>query len=106
MVNAAKSDGQIDQSEQDAIVGQLDDVSQAEVDFLRQEFAKPLDVREFVWSVPLGMEKQIYAMSLMAIRLDENSEASYLRELGHGFRMTLDECNEIHREFGAPQLRA
>lgn len=105
MVNAAKSDGQIDKAEQDAILGQLDDVSQTEINFLREEFARPLDVREFVWSVPLGMERQVYAVSLMAIRLDENSEVSYLRDLGYGFRMTLDECNEVHREFGAPQLR-
>ena len=105
MVNAAKADGQIDQQEQDAIIKELGNVSQAEVDFLRSEFAKPLDVREFVWSVPLGMERQIYAVSLMAINLDQNSEAQYLRELGHGFRMDLETCNQIHREFNAPLLR-
>lgn len=104
MVNAAKSDGQIDQQEQDAIVKELGDLSQEEVQFLRSEFAKPLDVKEFVWSVPLGMERQIYAVSLIAINLDRQSEANYLKQLGHGFRMTQDECNRIHREFGAPEL--
>lgn len=106
MINAAKSDGRIDDKEQNEIIEQLGEVSQDQVQFLRSEFAKPLDVREFAWSVPIGMEKQIYAVSLMAIDLDQNAEAQYLRDLAHGFRMTLDECNQIHREFNAPQLRA
>ena len=105
MVNAAKSDGAIDQKEQDAIVQQLGDLTQDKVQFLRSEFAKPLNVREFVWSVPLGMEHPVYAISLMAVTLDESCEAQYLRDLGHGFRMTLEQCNQIHREFNAPQLR-
>jgi len=104
MANAAKADGQIDQAEQDAIIKELGDLSQDEVQFLRREFAKPLDVREFVWSVPLGMEQQVYAISLMTIELDNNAEARYLKELAHGFRMTPDECNQIHRRFGAPLL--
>ncbi|MGB4741829.1 MAG: DUF533 domain-containing protein, partial [Fuerstiella sp.] len=106
MINAAKADGQIDQKEQDAIVKQLGDLSQDEVQFLRSEFAKPLNVKEFVWSVPIGMERQVYGVSLMAINLDQNSEAQYLRELGHGFRLSLEECNRLHQEFGAPILRA
>lgn len=104
MVNAAKSDGQIDQQEQDAIVKELGDLSQEEVQFLRSEFARPLDVKEFVWSVPVGMEQQVYAVSLIAIDLDRQAEADYLKQLGHGFRMTQVDCNRIHREFNAPEL--
>lgn len=104
MINAAKSDGQIDQKEQDAIVNELGDLSQEEVQFLRSEFAKPLDVKEFAWSVPLGMERQVYAVSLIAIDLDRNAEADYLRQLAHGFRMSQQDCNRIHREFNAPEL--
>lgn len=104
MINAAKSDGQIDQKEQDAIVEELGDLSQQEVQFLRSEFAKPLDVKEFVWSVPLGMEQQVYAVSLIAIDLDRQAEANYLKQLGHGFRMTQQQCNRIHKEFNAPEL--
>ncbi len=105
MINAAKADGKIAEEEQAAIIEQLGEVSQDEIHFLRSEFSKPLDVKEFVWSVPLGMERQVYAVSLMAITLDENSEAQYLRELGHGFRLSLEECNQIHAQFNAPQLR-
>lgn len=104
MINAAKADGQIDQQEQDAIINELGDLSQDEVRFLRSEFAKPLDVQQFVQDVPVGMEKQIYAASLLSISLDRQAEADYLRQLAKGFRMTQADANAIHREFGAPEL--
>lgn len=48
MVSAAKSDGQISQDEQNNIIKQLGDVSQNEIDFLRAEFSKPVDVFQSV----------------------------------------------------------
>ena len=53
MVNAAKSDGRVDQTEQENIISKLgSDVSEAEINFLKQEFAAPLDVAGFARSVP------------------------------------------------------
>ena len=104
MVSAAKSDGQITEEEQNAIIKQLGHAGDAEIEFLRKEFASPLDVRELAWSIPLGMEDQAYAISLIAINLDEQSEAQYLGELAHGLRLTPDRCNEIHRQYGAPEI--
>ena len=104
MVNASKSDGQVSQAEQEEILKRIDHVTQTEIDFLRTEFAKPLDVREFAWSVPLGMEEQVYALSVIAIDLDENKEAHYLGDLAHGLRLQPKRCNEIHRQYGAPEI--
>lgn len=102
MVSAAKSDGQITKEEQDAIVKQLDHVSEAEIQFLRQEFAKPVDVRELAWTIPQGMEEQAYQISLIAIDLDEQKEAEYLSDLAHGLRLPPARCNQIHERLGAP----
>jgi uncharacterized membrane protein YebE (DUF533 family) len=104
MICAAKADGQITPEEQDNIVKQLGEVSQTEADFLRAEFAKPVDVRELTWSVPRGMEEQVYSISLMAIDLDEQKEAEYLADLAHGLRLDPMRCNEIHRTYGAPVI--
>ncbi len=104
MINAAKSDGQIDQKEQDEIVSQIDHLTEQEINFLKSEFSKPLDVREFAWSVPIGMEESVYSASLVSIDLDENKEAKYLAELAHGLRLTPDVCNRIHRKFHAPEI--
>lgn len=104
MVNASKSDGQVTEDEQQEILKRLDHVTQEEIEFLRAEFARKSDVREFAWSVPLGMEEQVYALSVVAIDLDENKEANYLGDLAHGLRLAPSRCNEIHRKYGAPEI--
>jgi hypothetical protein len=104
MINAAKADGSISQQEQQAIIERISNPTQETLDFLRQEFAAPLNVRDFAWSVPLGMEQQVYTLSLASIQLDTNSEASYLGDLAHGLRLDAELCNEIHRRYGAPTI--
>ena len=105
MVAAAKADGQIDRSEQTEIVNHFgDNLSQEQLNFLREEFSREESVRDFCWSVPLGMEEHVYAASVMSIDLDQNSEAKYLQELAHGLRLAPEDCNEIHDRFKAPRI--
>jgi len=104
MINAAKSDGSIDEAEQEKIISKLGDISQAEADFVRAEFRAPLDVKAFIRSIPRGMEQQIYAVSLMAIDLDSNKEAHYLGELVDGLGIQPQLANQIHDQLGAPQI--
>lgn len=103
LIAAAKADGRIDANEQQTILSQVPDDPQT-VQFLKQEFAAPLDVREFAWSVPLGMEVKVYTMSLAGMRLDTNSEAQYLKELAHGLRMDPDLCRQIHARYGVEDV--
>jgi uncharacterized membrane protein YebE (DUF533 family) len=104
MVNAAKADGQIDQEEQESIIGRLGNLDDDQINFLRTEFSAKSDVREFAWSVPLGHEENVYTISLLAIELDANAEAQYLHELAHGLRMDPDVCNRIHDKLNAPRI--
>jgi len=104
MVNAAKADGQVDEQEQEKILGKLGNVTQDEINFIRNELAQPLDVDGFVRSIPRGMGNQIYAMSLMAIDLDTNPEAQYLHQLANGLDISPQEANQIHSQLGAPKL--
>lgn len=105
MVNAAKSDGRIDEQEQQKIISKLgNDVDQAEINFLKQEFAAPLDVAGFARSIPQGLEQQIYAMSLTSIDLDTQNEAQYLGQLAQGLKMDPRVCNQIHDQVGAPKI--
>ncbi len=106
MINAAKSDGNIDEAEQEKVIGKLGDVSQAEANFVRAEFRAPLDVDGFVRSIPRGMEQQIYAVSLMAIDLDSNQEAHYLDSLAKGLGIRQNMANQIHKQLGAPTIYA
>lgn len=104
MLNAAKSDGEVSQAEEQAILQQLGGGSPEMLRFLREEFARPLDVRAFTWSVPLGLEQQVYSVSLLAMKLDSDREAAYLRDLAHGLRLSPEVCAQIHRRMGAPPL--
>lgn len=105
MVNAAKSDGRIDQTEQENIVSKLgNDVSEAEVAFLRTEFAAPLDVQAFARSVPRGLEQQVYFLSLTSIDLDTQNEAQYLGNLAKEMNIDPNICNQIHDQVGAPKI--
>ena len=107
MVNAAKSDGRIDQTEQDNIVSKLgDDVSEAEVNFLREEFAAPLDVAGFAQQVPNGLEQQVYFLSLTSIELDTQNEAKYLGQLAQAMKLDPEVCNQIHDQVQAPRIFA
>jgi uncharacterized membrane protein YebE (DUF533 family) len=104
MINAAKADGRVDDSEQQKILGRLGEISQEEADFVRRELAAPLDVDGFIRTIPQGFEQQIYIMSLMAIDLDTNHEAQYLHQLSQGMHLSNDLCNQIHEKLGAQKL--
>lgn len=104
MVNSAKADGQVDQAEQQKIVGQLGDLSAEEAEFIRGEMNAPLDVAGFIRSVPRGMEQQVYLLSLMSVDLDTQAEAQYLDQLAKGLNISEQQSNELHQQVGAPAL--
>jgi len=101
MVNAAKADGSVSREEQQSILRQLDGATPDTVQFLNEEFSKPLDVREFAWSVPLGLEADVYAISLIAINVDSHREQAYLDELAHALRIPTSVREQIHQQLRA-----
>ncbi len=105
MIQAAKSDGQLDKGEEDKLMNQLGgDIDAEEAAFLRAEMSKPVDVDALVAEVPRGLGPQVYAMSLLAIDLDNQSEAQYLHSLAQGLGMDTGTVNDIHAQLGVPSL--
>ena len=104
MLSAAKADGQIDDGEKEKILGHLGDISQDEMQFVRDELSAPLDVDGLVNDIPQGMEQQAYLMSVMAIDLDSADEARYLDGLAKALGIDPQTCNAIHDKLGAPNL--
>lgn len=102
MCNAAKADGHVDDEEIDAIVsraGELDDEAEA---FIRSELAAPLNLDEFIESVPGGMEVEVYTISLLPIDVDTIAEAEYLADLRLGLGLSDDKVADIHEALGVP----
>ena len=104
MINAAKADGKLDQGEQKKIMEQLHSADRKTLDFLQQEFSAPLDLNGFIRSVPVGMEQQVYTMSLIAVDLDTGTEADYLVQLSRGLRISDEAREQIHQRLGAPSV--
>ncbi len=104
MVNAAKADGKLDRQEQQAILERLGSQSREAQEFLRGEFEGPLDLEGFIRTIPLGMEQQVYSMSLIGMDLDTRGEANYLQDLAKGLRLDPSVCNQINQQYGAPEI--
>jgi len=105
MIQAAKSDGKLDDGEQEKLMGQLGgDVDAEEAAFLRTEMQRPVDVNALVTDVPRGLGPQVYAMSLLAIDLDSQTEAQYLHSLAQGLGMDAASVNDVHAQLGVPSL--
>lgn len=105
MIQAAKSDGTLDDAEQAKLVDQLGgDVDNEEAAFVRAEMGRPVNVDALVAEVPEGMEQQIYAVSLLGIDLDSQPEAEYLHKLARGLGLEARAVNDIHAQLGVPSL--
>ncbi len=104
MIQAAKADGKIDAAEQKKLVGNLGDVSPEEERFVQAELRAPMDVQGLARQVPRGLEAQAYTMSLMAIDLDNQNEATYLHQLATAMGLDQRVVNGIHAKLGAPAL--
>lgn len=104
MIQAAKSDGKIDAAEKDKLMKNLTDATPDEMSFVKQELAAPIDVDGLVAQVPQGLQPQVYAMSLLAIDLDNQNEAQYLHALATGMGLDRQTVNAIHAKVGVQPL--
>lgn len=105
MIQAAKSDGKLDDEEQEKLMGKLGgDIDAEEAAFLREQMQAPIDVDALVQQTPNGMASQVYAMSLLAIDLDNQAEAQYLHSLAQAYGLEPTAVNNIHEQLGVPSL--
>jgi len=103
MINAAKSDGEIDSKEMDRIVGKLKE-SGADNETQRwvmMEMSKPLDLDAFVAEISSPEEAaEIYAASLLAIEVDTDAERQYLQRLTEATGLDLAVVQYIDKTMG------
>lgn len=104
MINAAKADGQIEESEITRIVGKVqengaDQESQA---FLKAEMAKPMDTAGLVAAAKGRPElaAELYAASLLAIEVDTPAEKEYLARLAGSLGIAPAVAQNLHQAVG------
>ncbi|WP_134680187.1 DUF533 domain-containing protein [Paracoccus ravus] len=106
MIQAAKSDGKIDEAEQARLTkefGELDDEERA---FIKAQMDAPVDAAALAKEVPQGLGPQVYMMSLLAIDFDSRSEAEYLHTFATALGLDKATVNGIHEKVGATNLYA
>ncbi len=104
MIQAAKSDGKIDDAEKARLLENLGDVTREEMQFVQDELGAPVDINGLVRQIPRGAEQQVYLMSVMGIDLDNQKEAQYLHDLATAIGLGKSEVNAIHQNLGVPVL--
>ncbi|QFG37993.1 uncharacterized membrane protein YebE (DUF533 family) [Paracoccus pantotrophus] len=106
MIQAAKSDGEIDENEKAKLMAEFGELDDEERAFIREQMTAPVDAEALAREVPQGFGPQVYLMSLMAIEFDNRKEAEYLHRLAQGLGLDKETVNGIHQKVGVINLYA
>jgi len=104
MINAAKADGRIEETETRRILGKVQEsgADPQALEFLAAEMKKPMETAKLVEAARGNLElaAQIYSASLLAIEVDTPAEKQYLEELASALGLEPEITQRIHQEFG------
>ena len=105
MINAAQSDGVLDDRERDKLMGHLgSDIGAEEAAFVQAEILSPVDIDTLVAQTPKRLAPQVYAMSVLGSDVVNPIEAQYLNKLANRLGMNAELINHIHDRLGVPSL--
>lgn len=105
MFQAAKADGDIDEAESARILETIGaDADDADRAFVQDRLAAPVDVQGLVADTPEDQRMQVYAASLMTIRVDTEAEARYLDSLAKAMTLPETTVNALHMQMGVQPL--
>ncbi|WP_292287023.1 DUF533 domain-containing protein [Marivita sp.] len=105
MIQAAKSDGGIDEAERAKILETVgDDADPDDIAFVQEQLAAPVDAESLAKDTPEALRAQVYSASLMTIRLDTQPEAQYLDTLARCMDLDQPTVNSLHLQMGVQPL--
>jgi len=104
VIQATKADGEIDETEQQKILDMIDGADPEDIQLVRDIAAAPMDIEGLAADTPDAMKPQVYAMSLMSIRVDTPGEKAYLMALADAMGLSAEQVNMLHAQMGAPAL--
>lgn len=105
MIAAAKADGDVDPEERARILGRLKAAgADARIQrFVETELARPVDLYAITSGVrDAATAAEVYAASLVAIRVDTEAERRYLDHLAMRLGLDRAKVEAIDRKLGAP----
>ncbi|MBV1796892.1 tellurite resistance TerB family protein [Siccirubricoccus sp. G192] len=105
MIQAAKSDGQIDAREMERITSRLDEAGEDREarDFVLQQLRGPVDIDALARDVTSQQDAaEVYAASFMAIEVDTDAERDYLARLATALNLPREAVERIHASLNVP----
>ncbi len=100
MIQAAKADGEIDDDEKAKILEHMGDMGPEELEFVKAELAAPIDIQALANDTSQQMAAQVYAVSLMAVKVDSKSEVDYLNGLAAAMGLSDQTRQQVHQSMG------
>lgn len=101
MIASAYADGILDGNEREGILARLEDVnlSNEERQFITRELLSPANMDDIVKEANTPeLAQQVYAVSLLAIDVDTETERHYLKTLASKLNLDGDTVRQIHAE--------
>lgn len=96
MVQVARSDGHIDDAEQDALFEILDDASADEREMLKDALREPVDAGSVASDTPQHARGEVYTAALFVADDDNTRERAYLERLAGALNLTEAEVDRLH----------
>ena len=101
MIQAAKSDGDIDETERAKILETVgEDADADDIAFVQAQLAAPVDVEALAADTPEPMKMQVYAMSMMSIRVDTSAEKAYMSALADALGIDAQTAQMLNMQMG------
>jgi len=102
MIQAAKCDGDIDDAERAKILETVGEDADAEdIAFVQAQLAASVDVEALAADTPDAMKMQVYAMSMMSIRVDTPAEKAYMSALAEALGIDAGTAQMLNMQMGA-----
>ncbi|MCF8016758.1 MAG: tellurite resistance TerB family protein [Chromatiaceae bacterium] len=103
MVSISKADGEVSNDEIQRILGKLQTgaMDTETQEWLMSELAQPLNLDAFVAEIPnQEVAAQVYAGSLLAVKIDTEAERDYLRQFAEKTGLSPAVIGQIHHTMG------
>jgi uncharacterized membrane protein YebE (DUF533 family) len=103
MVSISKADGEVSNDEIQRILGKLQTgaMDMETQEWLMSELAQPLNLDAFVAEIPnQEVAAQVYAGSLLAVKVDTEAERDYLRQFAEKTGLSPAVIDHIHHSMG------
>ncbi|TCO69905.1 DUF533 domain-containing protein [Rhodovulum euryhalinum] len=102
MIQAAKSDGEIDPAEREKILSVMGDLSDEERAFVEEQLAAPVDPVALAGDTQEAMRAQVYAAAATAIHVDSPAEEAFLSNLARALGLDSQKVARIRAAMGLP----